>query len=161
MTAAGEGAKTALRGLDEGGVRALAARLAQMVDGRALIHLAGPVGAGKTVFAAQFLSELGVGEACPSPSYSLLLTYEARGLRLGHMDFFRLTDPGEWRSAGLADLAEDLDVCLIEWPSNAGGLPAPDLRVDISPGGGPSERNVEVSGFGEWGEECCARLSSH
>ena len=150
-----------LAGLDERSVRKTAARIAGMVEGRCTIHLAGPIGAGKTVFAARFLGAFGVEASRPSPSYALFESYAAGDRRLGHMDFFRLTDPGDWVAAGLAEQSDELDVCLIEWPSNAEGLPEPDLLVEIGIGNEPELRDLVITGYGPWGSECCGRLSSH
>ncbi len=59
-------------GLDEAGLTRLAGRLAGVVASGGVIHLAGPLGAGKTTFARALLGALGVRTRIKSPTYSLI-----------------------------------------------------------------------------------------
>lgn len=148
-----------LTGLDEDAVRQVAASVGRMLPGKCVIHLQGPMGSGKTVFASSLLKAMGVEGECPSPTYSLVETYEAGGKTVGHMDFFRCADRGEWVGAGLAEQMGDLDVCLVEWPSNAEDLPPPDLLVEMGMGAREGLRDLRIVARSAWGAECCERLS--
>ncbi len=150
-----------LRALDESALRDVAARIGKRVAGQRSIHLKGRMGAGKTVFAGTLLRVMGVEGACPSPSYSLAELYQVGDCKIGHFDFFRCTDRSEWVSAGIAEQAVGLDVVIVEWPCNAEGLPCPDLLVDFAVGDGDDLRDLRVVAWTQWGEECCAALSSH
>lgn len=151
--------QAALPGLDEAAVRRVAETVGGMLPQRCVIHLQGPMGAGKTVFASALLRAAGVEGTCPSPTFSLAETYEAGGRRIGHMDFFRCVDRGEWVGAGMAEQMGDLDLCLVEWPSNAGDLPVPDLLVEMAMGAREDLRDLSVVAHSDWGAKCCERLS--
>ncbi len=81
--------------------------------------LEGDLGAGKTHFARSViqtrLAEFGAVEDVPSPSFTLVQTYQAGDLEIWHADLYRLTAPQEMDELGLSD-AFDTGLCLIEWP---------------------------------------------
>ena len=98
------------------------------------ILLEGRLGAGKTAFARALLRAAANDPALevPSPSYTLVQSYEAAGLTLHHFDLWRL-DSAE----GLIELGWDdarADVVLVEWPERLGDLaPAHALRLRLTP----------------------------
>lgn len=111
---------------------ALARRARQ---GDALL-LAGSFGAGKTVLARAFL-RAAVGDSAlvvPSPSYTLVQSYETPLGMVHHFDLWRLGDEGELANpAALAELGfeEALgDIVLVEWPERLGSL-APEHALHI------------------------------
>lgn len=87
--------------------------------------LDGPIGAGKTHFARALiqgrLTELGLIEDVPSPTFTLVQTYEAGPLEIWHADLYRLTNVDEVFELGLDDAFETA-LCLIEWPDRLGDL---------------------------------------
>lgn len=97
---------------------ALARRMAGRVGAGDVLLLEGPIGAGKTAFARALIHALGVAEDVPSPTYTLVQTYEA-GLEIWHADLYRLTHPDEAVELGLTD-AFDTALCLVEWPERLG-----------------------------------------
>jgi tRNA threonylcarbamoyladenosine biosynthesis protein TsaE len=98
-----------------------------------LVELRGELGAGKSTFARGALRALGVTGNIKSPSYTLLETYEPPGVRVIHLDLYRLNDPDELEHLGLADYHRPGFLWLIEWPEKGGGrLPVPDLRFEFS-----------------------------
>jgi tRNA threonylcarbamoyladenosine biosynthesis protein TsaE len=100
-----------------------------------VIELRGELGAGKSTFARGALRALGVAGHIKSPSYTLLETYDPPGVRVVHLDLYRLNDPGELEHLGLADYHQPGYLWLIEWPERgAGRLPVPDLRFEFSMG---------------------------
>ncbi|MDD3371102.1 MAG: tRNA (adenosine(37)-N6)-threonylcarbamoyltransferase complex ATPase subunit type 1 TsaE [Alphaproteobacteria bacterium] len=109
--------------------RALARRFAGELKIGDLVFLEGPLGAGKTEFARALLKELGVEGDIPSPTYTLVQTYETSRLIVSHFDLYRLKAPDELDELGWEDaLAEG--AALIEWPEKAGGrLPLPTLSL--------------------------------
>ncbi len=84
---------------------------------------------------------------------------EAGGRRIGHTDFFRCADRGEWVGAGMVEQTKDLDLCLVEWPSNAGDLPVSDLLVEMGMGAREELRDLSVVAHSDWDAQCCDRLS--
>lgn len=89
------------------------------------ILLRGPVGAGKTHFARQLIltrmAAIGAIEDIPSPTFTLIQTYELGSIDIWHADLYRLSDPSEVYELGL-DAAFDSAICLVEWPDRLGEL---------------------------------------
>lgn len=94
--------------------------------------LEGPIGAGKSHFARALIqARLGRAEDVPSPTFTLVQTYQA-DIEIWHADLYRLTHPDEVLELGL-DAAFDDAVCLIEWPDRLGALaPKGALRLGFS-----------------------------
>src|SRR5215813_9044769 len=63
--------------IDEAALANIAKKLAGAVGEGGVIHLVGPLGAGKTTFARALLTQLGVGSRVKSPTYSLIESYIA------------------------------------------------------------------------------------
>src|SRR5258708_10007500 len=99
----------------------------------AVLYLTGELGAGKTTFARGFVRALGVQEAVPSPTYTLLELYPAGALTVVHVDLYRVRVPSELESLGLREWARTGHVWLIEWPERGGTrLPPADLTVPLT-----------------------------
>jgi tRNA threonylcarbamoyladenosine biosynthesis protein TsaE len=88
-----------------------------------VVALTGGLGAGKTTLARAILAALGHEGEVPSPTFTIIETYDAPPLRLAavHADFYRLNDPSELAEIGLDDYREGA-VLLAEWPDHAGGF---------------------------------------
>jgi tRNA threonylcarbamoyladenosine biosynthesis protein TsaE len=111
---------------------ALGRRLASCLVPPCVIWLEGDLGAGKTTLARGILRGLGHQGRVPSPTYTLIESYELGSLRVHHLDLYRLADPEELEYLGLADLCDGRSMLLVEWPERgAGSLPAADLRIQI------------------------------
>jgi len=121
-------------GLDEATLAGVARALAPRVRDGAVIHLAGPLGAGKTTFARALLRELGVGARIKSPTYTLIESYPAGDdLTAHHLDLYRIAAADEVEWLGLRDLAAGKQLWLIEWPERAlAAIPPPDLIVELA-----------------------------
>ncbi|MBF9036799.1 tRNA (adenosine(37)-N6)-threonylcarbamoyltransferase complex ATPase subunit type 1 TsaE [Rhodobacterales bacterium HKCCE2091] len=143
-------APLATLGLDgEAATAALAERVAGAVRGGEILLLSGELGAGKTAFARALIQSLqsrdGTPEDVPSPTFTLVQTYEAGGLEIWHADLYRLSDAGELAELGL-DAAGPTAVVLVEWPERAAGLWPRDairLRFDHA---GEDAREVSLRG---------------
>ncbi|EAQ02995.1 hypothetical protein OB2597_12663 [Pseudooceanicola batsensis HTCC2597] len=86
------------------------------------ILLDGAVGAGKTHFARCLIqSLLDVPEDVPSPTYTLVQTYQTGAGEIWHADLYRLSSATEVVELGLEEAFETA-VCLIEWPDRLGDL---------------------------------------
>ena len=121
--------------IDESALTDIAKKLAAAVGAGGVIHLVGPLGAGKTTFARALLTTLGVGSRVKSPTYSLIESYTAGNLGVQHLDLYRIADAEEVEWLGLRDFAEP-QLWLIEWPERAQeAVPAPDLVVLLSHAG--------------------------
>ena len=103
-----------LHGPDETSV--LAATLASHLRSGDALLLSGPVGAGKSHFARSLITALlKIPEDIPSPTYTLVQTYESSAGEIWHADLYRLTDSAEIGELGLLE-AFDQAICLVEWP---------------------------------------------
>lgn len=96
--------------------------------------LSGPVGAGKTHFARHLIwSLLETPEDVPSPTFTLVQTYETAVAEVWHADLYRLNALNEIEELGLLDAIETA-ICLIEWPELLGPLtPRQALSVTFNP----------------------------
>ena len=111
-----------------------------------IILLSGPIGAGKSIFARAFirsrLGESGLHEDIPSPTFTLVQTYEGNGLEIWHVDLFRLESIDEVAELGL-DHAFESALCLIEWPEILGSLAPPDaISLSFSISGDNDSRRI-------------------
>jgi tRNA threonylcarbamoyladenosine biosynthesis protein TsaE len=83
----------------------------------------------------------------PSPSFTLVQTYETRLGAVHHFDLWRLDGPGALAELGWEDARDD--IVLVEWPDRLGALTPPDaLSLDFEPAEG-SERIVRVDGWSD------------
>ncbi len=105
---------------DEAATADLAARLAPILEIGDCLLLEGPIGAGKTAFARALIrARLGRMEDVPSPTFTLVQTYNDPMGDIWHCDLYRLTHPDEAWELGLSDAFENA-ICLIEWPDRLG-----------------------------------------
>ena len=107
-----------------------AKKFAKTLKGDEIIALWGTLGMGKTVFAKAVIQELtGRKEDVPSPTFTLLQTYETPLGNVYHFDFYRLKNPEEAYEIGIEDAFES-GISLIEWPEKIGGL-LPKRAINI------------------------------
>jgi tRNA threonylcarbamoyladenosine biosynthesis protein TsaE len=119
-----------LAGLDD--TAALGARIASGLRPGDAVALGGDLGAGKTTLARAILGALGVDENMPSPTFTLVQTYETAAFPVQHFDLYRIEDPRELEELGL-DESVDAGAALVEWPERAEGrLPGEVLYVSLT-----------------------------
>ncbi len=124
----------------------LAARLGQCLLPRDVVLLEGPIGAGKTHFARALIqSLLTQPEDVPSPTFTLVQTYDGPECEIWHSDLYRLGHPDEVVELGLLD-AFDTAISLVEWPDRLGDLQPPAaLKVSLTPCAQDEMRHVRLS----------------
>mgnify|MGYP000733923184 CR=1 FL=1 len=123
-------AKTTLRLSCEQDTAFLGQTLAKYTKAGDCILLRGQIGAGKSALARAFIRAiLGPDTEVPSPTFTLVQTYETDGIEIWHADLYRLSDAQEAVELGLTDAFED-QICLIEWPELLGDL-VPSTALDI------------------------------
>lgn len=98
----------------------LAQDIAKFVVAGDLIRLEGDLGTGKSTFARAVIRALGTKEDhIPSPTFTLMQTYDDTRIPIAHVDLYRTESPEE-----VADLALDPwlkhGLLLVEWPEKGG-----------------------------------------
>lgn len=131
---------------------ALAQAIAPVCRAGDVLALWGGIGAGKSHFARVLitarLATLGRVEDIPSPTFTLVQSYDAGDLEIWHSDLYRLSHTDEVLELGLDDAFEHA-LCLIEWPDRLGkDLPAHALHLHLDPGTGPDDRIVRLHATG-------------
>jgi len=100
---------------------ALARRWVPLLKTGDCLALYGPLGAGKTAFARALIESFGVTGEIPSPTFTLLQTYETMQMTLFHFDLYRLKNAHELEELGWDD-ALTSGVTIVEWPERAGNF---------------------------------------
>lgn len=118
----------------EDDTRTAASRLARSAKDGDIYLLQGPMGAGKTVFARAFIQALmGAEIDVPSPTFTLVQTYDAPLGIVSHFDLYRLKDEGEIYEIGWEDAISD-GITIVEWPERLGNLTPPHaINIKIEP----------------------------
>jgi tRNA threonylcarbamoyladenosine biosynthesis protein TsaE len=124
-----------------GETQRLGAAIGRLLQGDAIITLAGDLGAGKTTFVQGLGKGLGVAAAITSPTFVLINRYRtADGRQLQHADCYRLANASlEMWDVGLSDLFLSDDVVVVEWADRIPSL-LPDEYFDISIDHGEGDR---------------------
>lgn len=115
---------------DLAATEALAQRLSTRLIVSDVIALRGGLGVGKTTFSRALISNL-MGETTdvPSPTYTLVQTYQAPAFPVFHFDLYRLEHPDDVFELGWEETQDGLT--LIEWP-NRSGPHLPRWRLDLT-----------------------------
>jgi tRNA threonylcarbamoyl adenosine modification protein YjeE len=139
-------AHIALPGLAQ--TQALGAAIARRLRPGDAVALWGDLGTGKTTLARAILTALGVTGEVPSPTFTIVQSYETPGLLVSHYDLYRLKSPREMDELGLDD-ALDQGAVLVEWPVRAPeALPVDALHVRLSLEG--DTRGARITGPARW-----------
>lgn len=118
---------------NESDTQKLAERIASLLQRGDVLLLDGPIGAGKTAFCRALIrARLDRMEDVPSPTFTLVQTYEDAAGDIWHCDLYRLTQPEEVFELGLEEAFTDA-ICLIEWPDRLGdAAPHDALRLHFA-----------------------------
>lgn len=136
----------------------LGAWLASTRPPRAVVHLKGDLGAGKSTLARSLLRALGVIGTIRSPTYTLVERYPlTSGGEAWHLDLYRIADPGELEFLGLD--GDEPTLWLVEWPERgAGHLPAAELLIELEIHG--EGRRAAIAAASPIGRAWCDRIAS-
>jgi len=99
---------------------AMAAAVAALARPGDMILLEGPLGAGKSVFARAFLRAASGDPLLevPSPTFTLVQSYDTRIGIVHHFDLWRLDGPGGIAELGWQEVRDG--ITLVEWPDRLG-----------------------------------------
>ncbi len=112
---------------DEAATARLGAAIAERLRAGDIVALSGPLGAGKTTLARSMIARLTGRLEAPSPTFTLVETYDTPQFALHHFDLYRLEKPEDVWELGFEDALDG--VCLIEWPERIERLLPPALLL--------------------------------
>ena len=115
---------------DLAAMQAYGKRIAHVLRPGDVVALSGTLGAGKTTLARAIIAASGHRGEVPSPTFTILETYDDLSVPLVHADFYRLDDPREVEELGLDDYREGAAL-LAEWPDRAGGFEHEETCLSI------------------------------
>lgn len=110
-----------------------AKEFAKTLHAPTVVALHGDLGMGKSEIARTIIKSLcGENTVVPSPTFTLVQTYESPKERISHFDLYRIEDVSELTEIGL-NHAVNNDITLIEWPEIAKDfLPENTINIFIS-----------------------------
>ncbi len=107
------------------------ARLGTILKPGDVVCLDGPLGVGKSTLARGLIRALSSADDIPSPTFTLVETYEAEVGDIWHFDLYRLEIQRDVWELGFEDALES-GISIIEWPGKIEGLlPAEAIRLDL------------------------------
>jgi tRNA threonylcarbamoyladenosine biosynthesis protein TsaE len=124
---------------------ALGATFAKTLSHGDIVLLTGDLGAGKSVFCRAIVRtlmeqpELDV----PSPTFTLVQTYDTPTATLWHFDLYRLKDAEEIYEIGWEDALSG-GVVLVEWPDRLGGY-APQKSIHVNIAIAENQRTITIN----------------
>lgn len=133
----------------------LGRRIAERARPGDAVLLSGPLGAGKSAIARALLRALAGDPALevPSPTFTLVQSYQTSRLVAHHLDLWRLP---AWQADARDTLTElgwddwDGDLLIVEWPERLGPrAPADALTVDLAMGPVDGGRSARLDGWGD------------
>ena len=114
-------------------VSSIAKRLSKILEIGDILFLKGSIGAGKSFFARciirEYLNISKVYEDIPSPSFSLVQTYDNIKPKVCHVDLYRISFSSELEEIGLDSIYEKF-LTIVEWPERLGEK-IPDTFIQI------------------------------
>ncbi|MDD2325566.1 MAG: tRNA (adenosine(37)-N6)-threonylcarbamoyltransferase complex ATPase subunit type 1 TsaE [Alphaproteobacteria bacterium] len=127
----------------------LAARFAPLLKRGDVVLLKGDLGAGKTAFVRFTLRALGIEGEVPSPTFTLVQTYDTPAFSVAHFDLYRLKTPEEVEEIGFDEACAD-GVVFAEWPEKARAfMPRQALTLHFVLGA-DGARQVTMDGDDAW-----------
>lgn len=135
----------------EAETRALGEGFAKDLKAAAVLTLTGPLGSGKTVFAAGLARGLGLRRRTKSPSFAIMHAYRlpraGRSKSFFHLDLYRLRTRRDLRELGLPELLrQPKTLVAIEWPALARKiLPQNTIKIKFAHGKHPKHRIISFS----------------
>jgi tRNA threonylcarbamoyladenosine biosynthesis protein TsaE len=143
---------------DEVATAAIAGSVAARARPGDVILLSGPLGAGKSAFARAFIRARANDPTLeiPSPTFTLVQTYDTPTAKIWHFDLWRLTAGTPIDQQENFHALEELawtdalsGITLVEWPDRLGALAPPEaLQILITLV--PSGREIKISGPARW-----------
>ena len=135
---------------DEAATAALGQQIAAELRPGDIVALSGPIGAGKTTLARAVLrAHLDDPDLeAPSPTFTLVQSYDGPHGPVVHADLYRIAGSGELVEMGFDEMLAG-SVVLVEWPERApDAIPAERLDVILDADPATGERRASLFGIG-------------
>lgn len=98
------------------------------LDGRTVVALDAPMGAGKTTLISRIAALLGAEDDVTSPTFAIVNQYEG-SRTIYHFDMYRIERWEEALDFGSEEYLSSGELCLVEWPEKIEPLLPEDTMV--------------------------------
>ena len=112
--------------LDE--LNKVAEAVIESLNGRTVVALDAPMGAGKTTLVSRIAEYLGSEDDVTSPTFAIVNQYEGKRT-IYHFDMYRIDKIEEALDFGSEEYLSSGELCLVEWPEKIEGLFPEDTMV--------------------------------
>jgi tRNA threonylcarbamoyl adenosine modification protein YjeE len=117
------------------------------------IFLFGELGSGKTTFTRSLIHQLQEKNKVSktevlSPTFSILIEYEIKSLKVMHYDLYRLEAKKEIDQLGIFENSENV-ITIIEWPEKMKKV-EDRLEIKFYYESDEESRKIKFQGFGKW-----------
>jgi tRNA threonylcarbamoyladenosine biosynthesis protein TsaE len=110
---------------------ALGAEIAARLRAGDVVLLRGDLGAGKTTLVRGAAAALGATARVTSPTFALAHRYDGDGVRVAHLDLYRLRGLGEDDEDLIADELTGDVIAFVEWPDPVAALLADRVALEV------------------------------
>ena len=128
------------------GLKEVAEKVINSLDGRNVVAFCGAMGAGKTTLISAIMEHLGSADTVTSPTFALVNQYSTdMGEPVYHFDFYRINRIEEVFDMGYEEYFYSDELCLIEWPELIEDLLPEDamvVRIEVL---SPTERKFTIA----------------
>lgn len=122
-----------------------AEQILRLAEGRNVVALFGPMGAGKTTLTREIVAAMGSEDTVTSPTFALVNRYVAAdGRDIFHFDFYRIERQEEVFDMGYEEYFYSDGLCLVEWPEKIEGLLPDDAVIVRIEAISPTKRIISV-----------------
>ncbi len=119
-----------------------------------LLRLSGDLGSGKSTFARALISSLADPKHefdIPSPSFSIIQSYDNTRIPIAHIDLYRLTNKSQIAELGLDELVTT-HLAIVEWPELLGET-VESAKLSLHFSGSGQTRQVKLKAEGAWADQ--------
>lgn len=100
----------------------------ESLNGRTIVALDAPMGAGKTTLVSRIAAYLGSEDDVTSPTFAIVNQYEGQRT-IYHFDMYRIDKIEEALDFGSEEYLSSGELCLVEWPEKIEALLPKDTMV--------------------------------
>ena len=100
----------------------------ESLNGRTVVALDAPMGAGKTTLVSRIAEYLGSEDDVTSPTFAIVNQYEGKRT-IYHFDMYRIDKIEEALDFGSEEYLSSGELCLVEWPEKIEALLPEDTMV--------------------------------